>query len=270
MQTIALIRKHCLGSRPIQFQVLSEQTGHFRTGHVNYEDPHFSVDLPIFAIHGNHDDPNREGGSEPLSALDILAESNLVNYFGKSDQVEEITVNPVLLQKGETCLALYGLGNVRDERLNRIWTNEKVKFLRPNLPDGLEKFFNVFALHQNKNAGRGTKNCVHESMIPEWMDFVVWGNEHECEPNLIESITGTFQIIQPGSSIATSLVESEARPKHMMLLSVHKNEYKTEWIPYTQVRPFRIGEINLRRDAPLLNPDDPKIEEQVRGLLEPG
>lgn len=62
--------------------------------------------------------------------------------------MDEITVNPVLLQKGETSLALYGLGNVRDERLNRIWTAEKVKFLRPNSPEGMEKFFNVFALHQ--------------------------------------------------------------------------------------------------------------------------
>ncbi|XP_039156927.1 uncharacterized protein LOC104415802 [Eucalyptus grandis] len=26
-------------------------------GHVNYEDPHFNVGLPVFSIHGNHDDP---------------------------------------------------------------------------------------------------------------------------------------------------------------------------------------------------------------------
>lgn len=26
-------------------------------GHVNYEDPHFNVGLPVFTIHGNHDDP---------------------------------------------------------------------------------------------------------------------------------------------------------------------------------------------------------------------
>lgn len=28
-----------------------------RFGHVNYEDPHFNVGLPVFSIHGNHDDP---------------------------------------------------------------------------------------------------------------------------------------------------------------------------------------------------------------------
>lgn len=29
----------------------------YRFGHVNYEDPHFNVGLPVFSIHGNHDDP---------------------------------------------------------------------------------------------------------------------------------------------------------------------------------------------------------------------
>lgn len=28
-----------------------------RFGQVNYEDPNFNVGLPVFTIHGNHDDP---------------------------------------------------------------------------------------------------------------------------------------------------------------------------------------------------------------------
>jgi double-strand break repair protein MRE11 len=88
-----------------------------------------------------------------------------------------------LLQKGTTKVALYGLGSLRDERLNRMWEKEKVQFLRPNEDDddndddndnNESGFFNIFALHQNRDLGRGTKNCVQESMIPEWMDVVVW------------------------------------------------------------------------------------------------
>ena len=67
---------------------------------------------------------------------------------------------------------------MRDERLNRMWASKKVRFLRPAEDDGNEEFtdgfFNVFALHQNRDLGRGPKNCVQESMIPEWMDLVVW------------------------------------------------------------------------------------------------
>ncbi|CAN0429365.1 unnamed protein product, partial [Hapterophycus canaliculatus] len=97
-----------------------------RFGHVNYEDPYFSVGLPIFSIHGNHDDPTREGGVEALAALDLLHVANLVNYFGKSDKVDDVEVNPILIQKGLTKLALYGLGSMRDERLNRMWQQKKV------------------------------------------------------------------------------------------------------------------------------------------------
>ena len=73
-------------------------------------------------------------------------------------------------------MALYGLGSLRDERLNRMWERQKVRFLRPDIEDDDEDegFFNIFALHQNRDLGRGTKNCVQESMIPEWMDVVVW------------------------------------------------------------------------------------------------
>jgi hypothetical protein len=37
---------------------------------VNWEDPHYNVDLPVFTIHGNHDDPVREaaGSSEEVRA----------------------------------------------------------------------------------------------------------------------------------------------------------------------------------------------------------
>ncbi len=47
---------------------------------VNTEDPNISVGLPVFTIHGNHDDPT---GADNLSAVDILSSCGLVNYFGK-------------------------------------------------------------------------------------------------------------------------------------------------------------------------------------------
>jgi double-strand break repair protein MRE11 len=90
--------------------------------------------------------------------------------------VDQIKISPILLQKGSTKVALYGLGSLRDERLNRMWQQQKVRFLRPDYDEEEEEqgFFNIFALHQNRDLGRGAKNCVQESMIPEWMDVVVW------------------------------------------------------------------------------------------------
>ena len=47
-------------------------------------------------IHGNHDDPTGEGN---LSAIDILSTAGLVNYFGKTREVDDITMMPVLLKR---------------------------------------------------------------------------------------------------------------------------------------------------------------------------
>ena len=93
----------------------------------------------------------------------------MINYVGKSECVDRIEVVPVLLRKGDTLIALYMLGAVRDERLNRMWQQKKVTFVRPPAAQGRDSFFNVFVLHQNRDYGRGRKSCVHESMIPEWM-----------------------------------------------------------------------------------------------------
>ena len=41
-------------------------------------------------------------------------------------------------------------------------------------------------------------------MIPDWMDLVVWGHEHESRIEAVESV-GTFRVVQPGSSVAHEL-----------------------------------------------------------------
>lgn len=48
--------------------------------------------------------------AEGLCALDLLSAAGLVNHFGHSQSVEKIEISPILMQKGNTKLALYGLG----------------------------------------------------------------------------------------------------------------------------------------------------------------
>ena len=111
-----------MGSDPVSFQIVSDQGACLRslvTGRANYEDEYSSIDLPIFTIHGNHDEPTRDGGPDLLSAVDLLATANLVNYFGRQDDVAKVEVSPVLLQKGTTKVALYG--TYKHNRMLPVW-----------------------------------------------------------------------------------------------------------------------------------------------------
>lgn len=45
-------------------------------------------------------------------------------------------------------MALYGLGNIRDDRFSRLLVNNQVTFRRPAAdPDS---YFSVFLIHQNR------------------------------------------------------------------------------------------------------------------------
>ena len=125
-----ILRDHCLGDREVKLCCLSDQKTNFHDKYkeVNYENPNYNVQLPVFSIHGNHDDPTGDGG---LAALDLLSVANFVNYFGKADNFDQIELSPVLIQKGATKLALYGLGHVRDERLSRCFERKSVTVCRP-------------------------------------------------------------------------------------------------------------------------------------------
>ena len=231
----------------------------------------FNVSLPVFTIHGNHDDPTRDGGStsDSLSAVDTLACANLVNYFGKADRVDDINIYPILVQKGATTkVAIYGLGSIRDERLNRMFSQKKVKFVLPKQEQ--DQWFNIFMIHQNREQkGRGAKNCVLESMLPDFLDMVIWGHEHECIIDPVESLKQDYHVTQPGSSVATSLVEGEARTKHVGLLEIRGESFRMEPIMLRSVRPFVFDTLVLSEQEELdPNGNEEEVQEAVQRVLQ--
>lgn len=203
--------------------------------------------IPVFSIHGNHDDPTEEGN---FAALDLLAMSGLVNYFGRTPQSDNITIKPVCLQKGRTKLALYGMSNVRDERLFRTFRDQKAKFFQPGTAKN--EWFNLMAVHQNHHAHTQT-GYLPENFLPEFLDLVIWGHEHECliEPRYNPEMN--FHVMQPGSSVATSLMPGEAVTKKVALLKVTGKEFKVEPIRLKSVRPFIMREIVLAEERALKN-----------------
>jgi double-strand break repair protein MRE11 len=154
-----IFRAACFGDKPIEFEIISDEKtnfGHTGFPRANFNDPNMNIAMPVFSIHGNHDDPT---GQQNLSAMDILASAGLVNYFGKSNTTcdDIIQIMPVLLQKGATKLAIYGLGAIKDERLHSMFEKGLVQFVRPN--EDADEWFNIFVIHQNRSA-HGKKNYI--------------------------------------------------------------------------------------------------------------
>ncbi|KAK9868394.1 hypothetical protein WJX84_007759 [Apatococcus fuscideae] len=280
VRSIDLITKYCLNDKQVPFQVVSDPAQNFANGRVNFQDPNLNIGTPIFTIHGNHDDP---AGTENLSAVDILSSSGLINYFGKVQMegsgIGKIKISPVLIQKGSTKLALYGLGNLRDERLGRMFqTPGCVEWARPeDSPEfPMDEWFNLMVLHQNRIAhSANAKNYIKESYLARFLDFVVWGHEHECVCDPWESAQAqhaSFSLVQPGSSVATALSEGESKKKHVIMLEICGDDWRSVKFPLDTVRPFMFESVALK-DQIDLDQDEPetitrflerKVEQMIR------
>lgn len=85
----------------------------------------------------------------------MLSVTGMLNYMGKIDlplndteaQNNGIAVRPVLLRKGNTRLGLYGIGNVKDQRMHFELRSNRVRMYMPKDKDS---WFNVLLLHQNR------------------------------------------------------------------------------------------------------------------------
>ncbi|XP_054453521.1 double-strand break repair protein MRE11 [Anoplopoma fimbria] len=261
--SITMLRQYCMGDTPIQFNILSDQTVNFNTTQfpwVNYQDENLNISIPAFSIHGNHDDPT---GAEGLCALDLLSASGLVNHFGHSHSVERIEISPILMQKGNTKLALFGLGSIPDERLYRMFVNNQVTMLRPK--EDQDEWFNLFTIHQNRSK-HGPTNYIPEQFLDDFVDLVVWGHEHECLIAPTRNEQQLFYVTQPGSSVATSLSPGEATKKHIGLLRVKGRKMNLQKIPLKTVRQFFIQDVVLADYQDLFTPDTPQVTKKVEDL----
>ncbi|XP_065343717.1 double-strand break repair protein MRE11 [Cloeon dipterum] len=245
-----LLNRYCMGHGEVNINVLSDPAEIFSFSAnpmVNYMNPNLNVALPIFSIHGNHDDPL---GYNAKCSLDMLSAAGLINYFGKYTNLQDdISLVPLLISKGNTRVAIYGLGSLKDKMASRLFRQEQVNIMQPEEPDS---WFNIMVLHQNRSAH--TKDeCLHESYLPESMNLVFWGHEHECRIEPEFNATRNFYVTQPGSSVATSLCEGESREKKVGILYVKGTKFHMRPIPLETVRPFIFDVVDLAteyRDKP--------------------
>lgn len=243
-QVMRILRQYCWNSKPIEYRLLSDPGNAIATRHFGYPseyDTNVNVGMPLYAISGNHDDAT---GDAMLSPLDLLGVSGLANHFGKVLDNEAIQAYPLLFNKGRTNLALYGLPSIREERLLKTMANGDLEFMEPESTEKVE-WFNLMCVHQNHVRRPGVK-VLDETSLPSFLDFVLWGHEHDCVGSAIQNESTGTHILQAGSSVATSLSMGETGQKNVFVLSVRGKDFSLKAIPLKTVRPFVMREISLR------------------------
>lgn len=261
------LRKACLSDKPVEFNVVNHGPLSLPSApeldKPNFYDPNFNVGIPFFCISGNHDDAG--GNMQLMSPLDVLSMSGLVNHFGRVSDSTNIVIKPILIEKGDIKVALYGLASVRDERLFRTFRENKVTFLRPKTRP--EEWYNIFVVHQN-HVKHGPTNYLPEEFLPNFLDLIIWGHEHECLIEPQYNATKNFFVMQPGSTVQTSLSESETILKHCAVISIGSNKsFTCQKFPLKSARPFAMGTVVLDSDAPQIAPNSKDTRQEVTDFL---
>lgn len=118
----------------------------------------------------------------------------------------------------------------------------------PSKPVGLAfRREGIFTKTENSYA-HTEKGYLPEEFLPDFLDMVIWGHEHECLIDPKYNPEMNFHVMQPGSSVATSLMPGEAVPKHVAVLSITGRDFSVETIRLKTVRPFVMREIVLSEE----------------------
>ena len=234
IKAMDILSNKIYGSKNIGFEVRSNRgSAQYKS---NFSQSMQNIDLPIFCIHGNHDYLSHENGNE--SILKLFSVSKMVNYFGSITSTDQLQLEPICFKKKrrdgtEIGIALYGIGFVADRMLRALMMDrDKVKIIPPDDEYDREgnlqiKYKRILVIHQNRfkghQGGAPRTNCIEENILPPGFDLAIWGHEHDCHTSF-QSYTlvnggDRIEVYQPGSSVATSLTEGEAKDKQVGVLS---------------------------------------------------
>ncbi|MES1905564.1 MAG: Double-strand break repair protein mre11a, partial [Paramarteilia canceri] len=121
--------------------------------------------------------------------------------------------------------------------------------------------FNIFLIHQNHNTHGPSAKYIPESFLPQFLDLVLWGHEHDCYPDPVENAEHGFSVIQPGSSVATQLTYGEARTKYAVLMDIKNKNFTVNKILLETVRPLCVRDIFLETIG--LQPNESKLKQKI-------
>jgi double-strand break repair protein MRE11 len=227
---LSYFKKGVLGkSKTHNFSLKGSKVNYLNSGLKN-------IELPIFAIHGEKDSPSIES---VISPLEILGQSNYINYVGKVRKSEKgpIIVKPIIVKKGPTKLALYFLSYMKEVSLSKYLAQKMIQFSHP----GEEGCMKVLVISQKRNNGSLTKTFptldIHLGQIPSFFDFVIWGDDSVKE-NTVEQSEFGFSVAKVGPVSLCSLRRKELRERMISVVEFYGKKISFENHKMRNMRPY--------------------------------
>ena len=101
--------------------------------------------------------------------------------------------------------------------------------------------------------------CAHVCLSDS--SLLCRGHEHECCADPVESVEGQYFVLQPGSSVATSLSGGESVEKKVVIMEIKQDQYRTVPVPLHTTRPFIMADVKLADELDALDATPQIIEE---------
>lgn len=211
---------------------------------------YLDISLPIFAIHGQKDGPRYL--ENVVSPLEILSQSSILNYFGRNpvkenQKKEEVfKIEPVLVKKRRTKLALYFLTHLRETKLSKMLVEKRVEFVHP----GGNDYVKILILHQKFDSNPYWDKSVsslqiHPDLIPKVFNYVLWADEKFKKNEVVEK--EGYKLIKISSTCPSSLLKSDLRERNLFFAEFERRQFSHEEVKIKYPRPVILMSLTAER-----------------------
>ena len=141
-----------------------------------------------------------------LSRMFERTKQNLKCYFTPPC---DSFVHPIVFTTGNVLTTFYGVNYTDEKDLNSRLQNKEIQF---KLSPGMERsWFKILVLYRQLRK-KGKENvAIDESLLPSWMDLVIFGgNKPSCYQRKY-SFAGDFEFVESGHCVVTDYNDTQER-----------------------------------------------------------
>ena len=141
-----------------------------------------------------------------LSRMFERTKQNLKCYFTPPC---DSFVHPIVFTTGNVLTAFYGVNYTDEKDLTSRLRNKEIQF---KLSPGMERnCFKILVLYRQLRKKEKENVAFDESLLPSWMDLVIFGGNNPCSYQRKYSFAGDFEFVESGHCVVTDYTDTQER-----------------------------------------------------------